>query len=481
MARSEAYEINANRLLPYSDKPGLDSLEKCYTLTEMWRFCVSKYGESEAVVCDGMRYAYSDVERDAALLRGALVAAGAKRGELVGIALPNSYEFVKTFIAVTTLGAVAVLIPSEADRDALKTFVRRTKMKFAVRGDGGADLSGLGLNVTDVSEICDALPTGAAETAAGDGCTVIFTGGKSGKFKGALLSNRAVMRGVLNGCYGYKGIIGERYFAVIPFTHVFGLIRNVLTALYTGSSIFICKQMPSMFREMREYKPTVLVLVPALVEAGSRLARRQGAAYFGGCVRNVICGGAACSSELIRAYSEMGINIHIGYGLTESANLVSGNPVSAQKPESVGIPYPGQSIKIVDGELWIKGDNLFDGYIGDDGENDSAFSEGWFMTGDLAEFDGDGFLYIRGVVKNVIVLPNGEKITPSELEMKFMQSRFVESALVYADSDGSKTLLALDVTLRSDCTVSVKEAIAEIEDINSRLPSFKRVGKINVL
>lgn len=471
MEKPEIYEITDNAFLPYSDVEALATLPPCSTVSEMWEFCVRTYGDKCAVV-DGQSFTYAQLDADVRAFRGALAAAGVKREELVGIALDNSYDFVKAFLSVITLGATAVLLPP-GDDDILDTFAERTALEFIV-SDGERTLP-KGTIFIDADATGESLS--AVKTNPADGCAVIFTGGRSGKTKGALLSHRAVMRGTLNGCYGYKGIIGERYFAVIPFTHVFGLIRNVLTAFYTGSSVYICRQLQSMFCEMREFKPTVLVLVPALLEAASRLAHRTGGAYFGGEVKNIVVGGAACPAELVQAYADMGIKVHNGYGLTESANLVCGNPVSIDKPGSIGLPYPGQKLKIVDGELWLKGDNLFDGYIGAEDGDDCAFNDGWFMTGDIIERDADGFLYFRGVKKRVIVLPNGENISPGELAEKFGASPYLSSVSVFLlENEYGKKELTLECTLAQAATES--DARVDIMRINGALPTHKRISKI---
>ena len=168
-----------------------------------------------------------------------------------------------------------------------------------------------------------------------DPCAVLFTGGTTGKSKGALLSHRALMAGTKNGCYGIRSVFGQRYFLVLPLTHVFGLIRNLMTSLYTGSTLYICRDTKNMFREMAAFRPTILVLVPALAEMALNLSRQFGRNLLGEEMKTIICGAAFVPPYLIREYKKLGISLFPGYGLTESANLVSGNPTPLEKPESV--------------------------------------------------------------------------------------------------------------------------------------------------
>ena len=173
----------------------------------------------------------------------------------------------------------------------------------------------------------------------------------------------------------------------------------------------------------------------------------------------------------------MGIDIFPGYGMTETACIALGNPIPMEKVNSVGMPYPNEEIKIVNGELWIKGDNLLTDYIGTDEQawND----EGWFQTGDLAKIDEDGYVYILGRSKNVIVLKNGENIYPEELESKFNKLESVRDSEVYVDNDGKEEFLALDVVLR-DVEESKESILDKLWKINNNQRFVERVRKINI-
>ena len=173
-----------------------------------------------------------------------------------------------------------------------------------------------------------------------------------------------------------------------------------------------------------------------------------------------------------------------GYGLTESANLVSGNPEYLSKPESVGLLYPNQEYKIVDGELLLKGRNMMSGYVGE--EEDGVYDEdGFFRTGDLVRVDDEGFLYITGRIKEIIVLPSGENISPAELEVKFLELSLIQDAQVYEDvTENGTHILALEVVPRMPEIARLgienigQHLTAELEKINNALPTFQRVSRI---
>jgi long-chain acyl-CoA synthetase len=316
-------------------------------------------------------------------------------------------------------------------------------------------------------------------------CAFIFTGGTTGKSKAARLSHRAIMAGTKNGCYGIKEIFEQRYLLVLPLTHVFGLIRNLMTSIYTGSALFICRNNKDMFRDIAVFKPTVMVLVPALAEMALNLSRQFGRNMLGEDMKTIICGAAPVAPYLVTEYDKLGIALLPGYGLTESANLVSGNPEALAKPESVGLIYGGIDYKVVDGELWLKGDNILDCYYNDPEQTASAFEDGYFKTGDLVKFDEQGFMYIVGRIKDIIVLSSGENIAPEELESKFRELDCVRDCLIYKGvNDNGVEALIFEMTPRVDVLkANGVETIGEycvkkVTEVNNTLLNYQKVSKI---
>ena len=448
----------------------------------MWERVSAAYSETCAISDLNENYSYARLKKDVACFRGALASKGVKKGDFVGVFIPNSYDFVKVFLAVVTSGAVAVLIPPQLDEKTVYGMSAKFSFSALVYGEQLAEkvklASALPFPLIMAEEEGKEAPS--IKCRQSDPCAVLFTGGTTGKSKGVLLSHGAILQGTQNGCYGVKGLLGERYLIVLPLTHVFGLIRNMLTVLYTGSTLRICRNPKDMFREMAVFKPTYLILVPALAEMGLNLSRQMklGAKLFGGELRYIICGASATPPHLIKEYKAIGVTLLQGYGLTESANLVSGNPNSLEKPESVGFPYPNQSLRIVNGELWIKGKNLMTCYL-DEEENKMAFEDGWFKTGDLARIDDEGYIYIVGRIKEVIVLDSGEKVSPAEVEFAFCTPDYISDAMVYDErSESGRQILVLEVVLRPGFGVSKDVAKAELDKINAALPSYERVSKI---
>jgi long-chain acyl-CoA synthetase len=318
-------------------------------------------------------------------------------------------------------------------------------------------------------------------------CAIVFTAGTTGQSKGALLSHKAILAGTVNGCMGFvdHDVFGERYFLVLPLTHIFGYVRNMMTSLYTGSTLYICRDTKNMFREIPAYNPTIMIMVPALAEMALGLTRVMGAKILGSSLKYIVAGAAVVAPHLAKEYNKLGVTLLAGYGLTESANLVSGNPTTLENPTSVGFLYPNQEYKIVNDELWLKGDNILTEYYNDPEETAKAFEDGYFKTGDLVKFDDDGYMYIVGRIKDIIVLSSGENIAPEELESKFRELDCVRDCLIYKGiNDNGVEALIFEMTPRVDVlkangVENIGEyCVKKVTEVNNTLLNYQKVSKI---
>ena len=480
------FTSDRERFRAFTDAAEFDRIINIPTVNEMWEKCLKEYKDTVAVCDDGQEYTFARIEEDASRFRPLL-----GKGRRIALLIPNSYEFVKAYIAVVTSGNTAVILPPQLNEQAVFGCGMLFSFDTVVYLPGFEDkLSLIKERRPDVKCIPSTERADTAEPAAAaspsDPCVIMMTGGTTGRSKGALLSHKAVMEGTVNGCYGVEHVFGQRYLLVLPLSHVFGLIRNLMTSFYTGSTLFICRSNKDMFRDCAAFRPTIMVMVPALAEMALTLSRKFGRNMLGPDMKTVICGAAAVSPYLLREYPKMGVTLLPGYGLTESANLVSGNPDPVGHIESVGIPYPNQQLRIVDGELWLRGDNMMDGYVGEPAVNEAAYEDGWFRTGDLVRIDGDGFLYITGRSKEIIVLSNGENVSPAEVEARFNAPAFIQDSQVFEDVlPGGSHILALEVVPRASELKDVEGdpkayIIAEMEKINKELPPYQRVSRIEV-
>ena len=473
----------------YTSEENFGRIRDMESVSEMWRFCAAEYAELTAISDNGTEYSFARLEEEAARMRSVLGGESA-RGKRVALLIPNSFSFVRAYIAAVTLGCTAVVLPAHLDDKSVYGCCMKFGVSKLVYAPELEEKTALAARLDPALELISAETVGeeslpAADVEGSEGCVIMFTGGTTGKSKGALLSNTAVMQGTVNGCYGVPEPFGQRYLLILPLSHVFGLIRNLMTSLYTGSTLFICRSNKDMFRDVAVFRPTIMVMVPALAEMALSLSKKFGRNMLGEDLKVIICGAAAVAPYLVGEYHRLGITLLPGYGLTESANLVSGNPESLSRPESVGLMFPNQEYRIEDGELWLKGLNMMDGYVGED--EAEAYCDGWFRTGDLVRVDEDGYLYITGRIKEIIVLPSGENISPAELEARFNALACVQDSQVFeAENELGQSVLALEVVPRMTELGSLPPeemhafVISELEKVNASLPSFQRVSKISV-
>lgn len=472
----------------YTSKENIERI-KCFdSIEEMWSNSVKEFKDEIALADPNRKLTYKELDDEVAKFRSVLISKGINKGDFVGVYAPNTIEWAKAYLALETLGCCAVLLPPHLPEQALFGCGMKFQMKAIVYHPAlQAKIDALNamphkmalINVMETS----AEKAPSVKVNAKDPAVIIFTGGTTGKSKGALLNNKALCRGSCNGCYGIPEVFNQRYLLILPLTHVFGLVRNLLTNLQTGSALFICQNNKDMFKDIAVFRPTILVMVPALAEMCLNLSKQFKKNMLGDSLTHIICGASTVPPYLVKEYKQFNITLLPGYGLTESANLVSGNPRSDYKPASVGFPYPEQELKVVDGELWIKGDNVMDCYYNDPEENKNAFSEdGFFKTGDLVRFDEEGFLYIVGRIKEIIVLNTGEKISPFDLENKFDELDIIQDCMVYLDEETQQLciqayprMIELAKLQLSDPEAYVR---SEVNKVNNLLPSFMRVSKI---
>ncbi len=477
---------NSQAFNNFTDAKFINSPISFDCVSDMWENSAKEYSELDAIATANEKISYGELDRQVSLFRTVLVDAGVKKGDRVGLYIPNSIDFAKVYLAITTLGAVAVLLPPHLDCPTVFGCSMKFALSALVYGNALKDNTALVAErnpkvvLIEASASADT-PTPSVKCDAKDPCSIIFTGGTTGKSKGSLLSNGAIMRGTKNGVYGVMDVFNQRYILALPLTHVFGLIRNMLTSIFTGSTMFICLNNKDLFRDIAMFKPTIIVLVPALAEMALQLSKKFGKNMLGTDMKTIICGAAFVPPYLIKEYKSLGIDLFPGYGLTESANLVSGNPEPLRKPDSVGLVYPDIETKVVDGELWLKGPNMQDCYFGEPEENEAAYEDGYFKTGDLVRFDDEGYLYITGRKKEIIVLSSGENVSPAELEAKFSEIDAIQDCLVFEGDHGTlelEVLLRMPVVMAKQLADPQQYVRDEVARINATFPSFMKITNI---
>lgn len=323
------------------------------------------------------------------------------------------------------------------------------------------------------------------EIVSDDTALIIFTSGTTSAAKPVILTHGNITSN-LKGCYIVSdGSINAKQIevnmTVLPPYHSYQITIGFLYQFAYGGVICISKDVKAFSRDICYFKPTGIVVVPLIVElmynkimleikrkgklkkfeSGRKLSNTLMKCHIdirrkifsdildglGGNLHLIHCGGADLKKEYVRFFFDIGIDIFVGYGITECSPLISVNRIKERRDGSVGkvMQEPYMRLKIENNEIMVKGESVFKGYYNSHLLTHEAFKDGWFCTGDLGYFDSDGFLYITGRKKNLIILSNGENVSPEELENELLKIDEIKECLVYEKQVNSVSLIAVKI------------------------------------
>lgn len=283
--------------------------------------------------------------------------------------------------------------------------------------------------------------------------------------KCVMLSQRNVLSDTMGGLSLYDYPLGAIYYKVLPYHHLFGLVADLLGALYSDGTICFSNDKLNLFKNLRIFKPTHMNLPPIIVSTIEKMLSRSSDIneVTGGQLKKIMCAGAALNEQTQKNMKDYGIHIYSAYGLTECSPCVSMNCDMYHKNGSVGVILPGVNVMIDDGEILVRGDIVMKGYWKDIAATNQVFKDGWLMTGDLGYLDEDGFLFLTGRKTNLIVFEDGTKLSPEIMENKIKTLPEIDECLVYSEMTEDVTVLKITVVSQSDkydkIKVNVKEAV----------------------
>lgn len=358
--------------------------------------------------------------------------------------------------------------------------------------------------------------------------SIVFTSGTTGKGKGVMLTQTNIVSDMTQGMYNFN--ITPKTLCVLPPHHTFGSTVNFVGHYAQGAEVYISNGLKYILNELKEQQPTHLILVPLFVETFYKriwaTAEKQGkdkllrkmikasngmrkvgidlrkklfasvTSAFGGKLEMIICGGAALNQDIIDTFEGIGIVILNGYGITECAPLISCNRNEYRKKGSVGTPIIGEKVKIADpdengeGEICVKGPNVMMGYYKNPEATAAAFDkDGYFKTGDFGKLDDEGWIYITGRLKNLIILSNGKNVYPEEIETEISRIYGVNEVVVYEglNKDGSsKDCIVAEIypdfdALKDHGIEDVQKHFKDgVNEINKRSAPYKKVQIVKI-
>ncbi|MBO5327183.1 MAG: AMP-binding protein [Clostridia bacterium] len=362
---------------------------------------------------------------------------------------------------------------------------------------------------------------------------MLFTSGTTGTSKCVMLCEHNIIATANAACASVNFSGEDRTLSVLPLHHTYEMTIMVASLIY-GIEVGINDSLRNLMRNINEVKPTALILVPLFVntiykriwdsakkrgkdkllrrmipvsntmkKVGLDLRRKLFASVlsaFGGELCKIICGGAPLNPEMVKNFYSFGIQICEGYGITECSPLISVSPYFAQRRGSVGPAVPCCEARIADGamgesgfvegEIQVKGENVMLGYYNNDEANATAFTEdGWYRTGDVGYMDADGYIYITGRLKSVIVLENGKNVFPEEIEEYLEAIEEIAECVVVGrkGADGETVNLTAVVYPNRDLFPegATNEQIYKVIDekiaaINKKIASFKKIKALEL-
>lgn len=267
-------------------------------------------------------------------------------------------------------------------------------------------------------------------------CTIMFTSGTTGKSKGVMLTHRNVAENAT--CLDMK--IPERtvIMTVLPIHHAYCLSMDILKGVSLAAVICINDSLMRVAKNIKLFKPEMILMVPLMIETMAKKleeasllpAKLVKSQVFGKQFHTICSGGAYLDPSYIDLFRKYDIIIQQGYGMTECSPVISVTQKWNIRKDAVGQLLPNCQAKTVDGELWVKGSSVMQGYYKMPEETAETLEDGWLKTGDLGYVDEDGFVYLTGRKKNLIITKNGENVSPEELENALSTNRLVGEILV---------------------------------------------------
>lgn len=474
------------------------------TLKDVIRHGAEAYGQQAAfrykVKKEIEEKTYNDVYRDSMAASRMVESLGMKEKHIALIGT-TSYSWIISFFGITNSGSVAVPIDVQLPADAICDQLNRADVEMLIFDEMRNDVAeAVKVNCPSVKHIISmqsALP-GLIRENEGDFdteispdklCTILFTSGTTGRSKGVMLSHRNLSDNAT--CLDMKIPAGTVSMTLLPINHVYCLTMDIVKGLYIGITICINDSIMHVQKNLKLFKPEIVLLVPLVIEsiynklkdAGSLLPKKMIAkAAFGGNLKTIVSGGAYLDPDYVEKFAEYGITILQGYGMTECSPVISTNLEWDNRRGSVGKLLPNCEARIVDDEIQVRGSSVMMGYYKMPQETSEAIVDGWLKTGDLGYVDEDGFLYITGRRKNLIILANGENVSPEELENQLGRSELVKEVLVREKDKVIEAEIFPDYEYAKKRHVKdVRAKLQEvIDEYNKSMPAYKRIYSLIV-
>lgn len=443
-----------------------------------------KYGNKTALqIKDGQDYrklSYIELGNKTIDVSSTLIKLKVQKGDRVAILSENRPEWVIAFFGIISCGAIVVPLDIKLKEKELTYILNDSGAEYVFASQNFVKVIKnihkkiISLDEEGVDE--ELLSIGKLKYTEGepknrqveleDTAIIVYTSGTTGNPKGVELTCKNLLFQVFSFNKMLKYGIEDNFLSILPLNHTYELTCGLLGPLYGGACITYLQTLKptEIISAMKETKTTIMIVVPLILQmfyknimkevdkspeyikkifkASLCLSKLLGENMrkilfkkihdgFGGRLRCFISGGAPLDPEIATNFQLMGIPVLQGYGLTETSPVISANTLQKNRIGSVGKLLEGVKVKFGEnGEILTQGPHLMKGYFKDAIKTLEAIKDGWFHTGDIGEIDKDGFLYIKGRLKNLIVAASGKKIHPEEVEEEILKSPYIKEICV---------------------------------------------------
>lgn len=395
----------------------------------------------------------------------------------VAIAAPNNYDCLVVFFALLATGNTVVLLNPDLpfEHTLQECQYADAVMICAETMPEGEYPASCGVEWVTFAQLKteNPLPVEAVyDYEVNDTVVMIFTSGTTGKSKvieyslGNLLAHLEDLVDIM--------VLPDKMLFVVPVYHIYGLMAALLR-LVNLQTICVGRGMRYLFADVPALNPSYISLVPSVMDSFVKLLKNTKTAeerqrYIGNQLTRISIGGAGVKPEMCRYMMQLGIQIQSAYGMSESTGTGTCCFLTEDNIGTIGKPHGKTQVRIVDGEIQIKSPSVMKGYYKDPEETAKVIVDGWLHTGDIGYCDENGYYYITGRKKSVIILGNGVNVNPEEIEATFGECEAVEECLVYSDGKG----ICADVF-----TKAPDIARAFIKEYNETMPMYRQVYKVN--
>ena len=482
------------------------------TIREMLVTTEAKYGDGDAV-----RYkvgkdkietkTYTQLKQDSERFSNLLKALGEKGNHIAMVGM-SSYPWIVSYLGTVNSGSVAVPLDVALPAEELCELVDRADATVLLLDEMRADVMAVvkercpklkhlismqkevsDENIVSFWQAVNEQPFEfECEIEPDKLCTIMFTSGTTGKSKGVMLTQRNLAENAT--CLDMK--IPERsvILSVLPIHHAYCLSMDILKGISLGSVICLNDSLIRVAKNIKLFQPNIILMVPLMIETMAKkleeaaglppeIVKRE---VFGEQFHTIYSGGAYLNPDYIDLFAKYGVSVLQGYGMTECAPVISATVSWNIKKDSVGQLLPNCEAKVVDNELWVRGSSVMMGYYQMPDKTEEALKDGWLLTGDLGYVDEEGFIYLTGRKKNLIITKNGENVSPEELENKIGSERIVQEILVREKNGVIEAEIFPDMEYAEKTGVCDIKAVLQqlIDTYNQGAPSYKKIYSLIV-